>query len=219
MSATTTPKTSKVWQSMTGKTTGLVVNGRGQTMHRHHQLGSVCAGHHQALHCPAVIHRYANGFGIYGTAGDASAAAAVVAAGSGTATCARGFGYRRQQFGKWPEEPIFGSRYAFEMEGIENGGGGGGSATKVAKTTNKGKLDEADKEGGGGEAKTEGNKEGPNVNRYTIDRGTFMDTHSRQNVSLIKSSSIDTIAVSVCLFVFVCEDESAGREGERERIR
>lgn len=167
------------------------MNGRSDHMHKHHQIGTVCSGHHQALHCQSAIHRYANGFGIYGTSGETTATA-------GIATCARGFGYRRQQFGKWPEEPIFGSRYAFEVDGLENGGG---SARKNSKAINKkkGKLEEIDKEM---ENKTESHKEGINMNRYTIDRGHFMDTHTRQNVSLIKSSSIDTIAVSIWLFCF-----------------
>lgn len=82
------------------------------------------------------------------------------------------YGYRRQQFGRWHEEPAFGSRYAFNGE--ENRLANSVTNTPNIKTRNLGC--------------------GEQTLMSTTDIDDQLNGHNC--TALIKSSSIDTIAVS-----------------------
>lgn len=146
---------------------------------RHHAHNGQCsssslAGHHLhhdlAIHCPSN-YCYTN----YGTALHHPAP-------------------RRQQFGRWHEEPAFGSRYAFDTEL--------NSTDSVAFTNHHDKPchssskqeDKENQEDGPIKGDKSTSAQDRPMNRYSVGQETTT-TRRAPIGALIKSSSIDTIAV------------------------
>ena len=176
-----------------------------------------CPNCSNSMIVPINPNRYANGYGwnnhagIYGING----------------TLIGGVG-RRQQFGRWHEEPTFGSRYAFTDKNNENHDPNSKSNNKSTKKHHKQQKQKSKKRKKKKKLSSlaaanaaNDNDEFNDVNNFsstdidsgsdssTSDNGVYSgDDHDHRNhlfmndTCLIKSSSIDTIAVSLIYFKF-----------------
>lgn len=135
---------------------------------------------------------------------------------NGYGTTSTRYQHRKQQFGRWHEEPAFGSRYAFDNETSFNNNNDNNNRqtnsvtntpsakTKLTSTTNQNDININSKS-------TQANNDNDdmvndddddNVNNNDNDERITI-TNNRNHIhhkSLIKSSSIDTIAVSFVYF-------------------
>ena len=136
---------------------------------------------------------------------------------NGYGTTTTRYQHRKQQFGRWHEEPAFGSRYAFDNEITFNMNRQTNSVTntpsaktKLTTTTMQNDMNsnskltqpnDIDDNGDGVNDDVDDDDDDNSNNRITMtNNNNNNDQNHRHHTALIKSSSIDTIAVSVLLF-------------------
>lgn len=139
---------------------------------------------------------------------------------NGYGTTTTRYQHRKQQFGRWHEEPAFGSRYAFDNEITFNMNRQTNSVTntpsaktKLTTTTMQNDMNsnskltqpnDIDDNGDGVNDDVDDDDDDNSNNRITMtnNNNNNNDQNHRHHTALIKSSSIDTIAVSFLLFFF-----------------